>query len=283
MRAVILGGVAWNTMVYLDAFPHPAPQTVFARGMHETVGSSGAGKALNLRRLGVEVDLWARIGDDEPGRRIRDVLDAEGIRFVPELDPLGTARHVNLMDAEGERISIFGNAGSISGDVDVAPVVPLLEGADLVSVTILDHCRAFLPIMEDLDVPMWVDIHDYDGTNPYHDAFIDAADHLIMSTVALPDWRGFAESRVDAGAEVVVCTHGTAGASAIGRAGTWVDVPAAPVDRVVDTNGAGDAFFAGFAVARAAGAEMADAMAEGTAHAARAVTSLDLAGGPIAG
>ncbi len=278
MRAVILGGVAWNTMVYLDRFPHAEPQTVFARGMHETVGSSGAGKALNLRRLGVDVDLWARIGDDEPGRKVRDAIEGEGIRFLTEPDPLGTARHVNLMDAAGERISIFGNAGTLTGDVDVAPVVPLLEGADLVSVTILDHCRAFLPLVRTLDVPVWVDIHDYDGANPYHDEFVDAANHLIMSTVAMGDWRAFAESRIEAGTHVVVCTHGADGASAISPAGIWVEVPAVPVDRVVDTNGAGDAFFAGFALAQASGAGLEDAMVAAARHAAHAVTSVDLAG-----
>jgi len=48
-RALVLGGIACNTMVHLDSFPEPRPQIVFARSYHETVGSSGAGKALNLR------------------------------------------------------------------------------------------------------------------------------------------------------------------------------------------------------------------------------------------
>jgi sugar/nucleoside kinase (ribokinase family) len=77
LRALVLGGVSWNTMVYLDTFPDPRPHTVFARDAHETVGSSGAGKALNLAHVGAEVALWGAVGDDESGRRIREVMTRE--------------------------------------------------------------------------------------------------------------------------------------------------------------------------------------------------------------
>ena len=40
LRALVVGGVAWNTMVYLDEFPAARPGTVFARGSREA--SSGA-------------------------------------------------------------------------------------------------------------------------------------------------------------------------------------------------------------------------------------------------
>jgi hypothetical protein len=44
LKALILGGVTWNTMVFVDAFPDARRQTMFARRSHESVGSSGAGK-----------------------------------------------------------------------------------------------------------------------------------------------------------------------------------------------------------------------------------------------
>ena len=48
-------------------------------GWHETVGSSGAGKAMNLARLGVDVTLHCLLGDDDAGRRIRHGLEAAGV------------------------------------------------------------------------------------------------------------------------------------------------------------------------------------------------------------
>jgi sugar/nucleoside kinase (ribokinase family) len=278
VQALILGGVAWNTMVSVSRFPDPRPHTVFATGTHEAVGSSGAGKALNLASLGVDVTLWALVGRDEPGDRIRATMADAGVEFIPQWDPEGTARHINLMEPDGERISIFANAGSFDIDIDTEQIRDEVDRADVISVTILNHCRAFLPLVARSTAPIWVDIHDYDGVNPYHRDFIDAADHLMMSSIAMANWRTFAEDRIADGTRVVLCTHGSRGASGIARDHGWVDVPAAKASHVVDTNGAGDAFFAGFVTSWMSNNDLERAMTSGAVHAARAVASPDLAG-----
>jgi len=276
MHAVSIGGVAWNTMIDLERFPEPHGQTLFANGMHQAIGSSGAGKAMNLASLGVDVDLWAMVGDDEPGIKVRSGLESAGIRFHAVCDPLGTTQHVNLMNAEGDRISIFGNPGSMSAIVDPEPMRPLIERADVISVTILDHCRVFLPIAVAAEGDVWIDLHDYDGVNPHHDEFIASADALLMSSIAMPGWRAFLEDQVARGVKVAIATHGSRGASGLSADDGWVEVAPVRVE-VVDTNGAGDAFFAGFCVANAAGATFEASLHAGAAHAARAVASPDLA------
>ncbi|MGI9528364.1 MAG: carbohydrate kinase family protein [Acidimicrobiia bacterium] len=276
MNSVILGGAGWNTMIDVGRFPEPHAHTVFAHGMHQAIGASGAGKALNLAGLGVDVDLWALVGDDEPGTKVRDGLEAAGVQFHAVTDPHGTSQHFNLMNAEGERISIFGNAGSLSAAIDPEPMRLLIERADMIAVTILDHCRAFLPIAAAADGDLWIDIHDYDGVNPHHDEFIACADALLMSSIAMPDWRPFLEAQVAGGVKVAIATHGSAGASGLTAGVGWVEVAPVVAD-VVDTNGAGDAFFAGFCVANAAGETFEASLHAGAAHAARAVASPNLA------
>ena len=237
LKALILGSVAWNTMVYVDAFPDPQPQTLFARGSNETVGSSGAGKAMNLRSLGADATLWALVGDDDAGHRVRRAMERRGVAFIGVTDPEGTSRHINLIDDAGERISILARTGSDRHPVDVESVFEAAATADLASVTITNHCRPFLPMLRDSGMPIWVDLQDYDGINPHHDEFIEAADHFLMSSVAMPDWREFPERCVISGARVAICTHGVDGASGLTAADGWVDIPAVPVSNVVDTNG----------------------------------------------
>ncbi|HEX7735086.1 MAG TPA: hypothetical protein VF458_09485 [Ktedonobacteraceae bacterium] len=60
-RIFVAGGVAYNCMVYLDTLPEPRSATVFSQGYHETVGGTGAGKALALKRLGAQVMLHLKL------------------------------------------------------------------------------------------------------------------------------------------------------------------------------------------------------------------------------
>jgi sugar/nucleoside kinase (ribokinase family) len=276
MNALVLGGVAWNLMIRMEHFPSPVPGTVFARSSHEAIGSSGAGKALNLTRLGWDVTLWAAIGADDAGDHVRAGLVGAGVEFLGHVDPAGTMRHVNLMDAAGDRISIFVNAGSQEIDADYESLGDRMVAADLVSVTIFEHCRGFLPVARSRGVRLWIDIHDYDGENPYHDQFIEHATWLQLSSVALPTWREFAERQVEAGKTLVLCTHGAEGASVVTSDG-WSHVAAERIDPI-DTNGAGDAFTAGFVTAWWTEADPGAALRSGAAAATSSLMSLDLAG-----
>jgi sugar/nucleoside kinase (ribokinase family) len=276
LKAVMLGGLAWNTMVYMDEFPPPHPGTVFTRGSYDTVGSSGAGKALNMRHLGAEVTLWGLLGEDDSGRRVREFIESRGVNLITAVDPVGTMRHINLMDSAGERISIFANPGSRQVRVDVDAVASQLRAADLVSLTIMNYCRQFLPLLRDMGKAVSVDIHDYDAVNPYHEEFIEAADYLFMSSVALPEWRTFLEERVGAGTKVAVCTHGASGASGLTADSGWVDIPAVPTAEVIDSNGAGDGFYAGFMTSWMRVLDLDVALRQGALTATAVVQSPDL-------
>src|SRR5262245_60891522 len=51
-RVLALGGVSYDTIIYLDNFPRPQPGTVFPGAFHATVGSNGTGDALSAFNFG---------------------------------------------------------------------------------------------------------------------------------------------------------------------------------------------------------------------------------------
>jgi sugar/nucleoside kinase (ribokinase family) len=282
-RVLVAGPASWNLLVHLDHLPAARPGTHFARDFHETVGGTSAGKAMNLARLGADVTLRTVLGADEPAARVRAALERYGVRILaePALDGR-TERHANLM-AAGDRVSVYLTAPQPGDEQHTDATQAALGTADAVVVDLADHARPVLRAAVAAGIPVWTDLHDYDGEAEYHREFATSAQYVFLSSDRLGDPRPYMRSLVDGGAELVVCTHGEAGASALQADGTWTDVPAAEVERVVDTNGAGDAFFAGFLTAHLDGRDVPTALRRGAEVAAECVTVADLAPPPLSG
>jgi sugar/nucleoside kinase (ribokinase family) len=270
---LVLGGVSWNTMIHLDAFPPPRPATITNARSVVAAGSTGMGKALALKALGHDPLLHATLGDDAEGEAIHAFCTRRGIRTQFDVDPGGTSRHVNLMNPQGERISIFLFNGSPSPPTDVAALAPAIAAARTIFLNITQSSIPLLPAVGASSADVWVDLHDYDGTNPYHDQFIAHADVLQLSDEALGDPREVM-TRLAQKARLVICTRGSRGAVALADT-YWHEVPAVPV-KLIDSNGAGDTFMVAAWHTMSHGASIAAALAFAAKCAAIAVESDEL-------
>ncbi len=279
-EVLVAGPVSWNEIVHLDSLPEAVPHTVFANGSYRTVGGTSAGKALNLAALGRPVLLRTVLGDDDAGRSAREALAVPGLELAAATASDGrTERHLNLMGGGSERLSVYLHAPS---DVPTADpgwerALAALDDARAVVVDLAPHAQPLLGEASRRGVPIWADVHDWDGSSAFHCPWVDAAAYLFLSSERLPDHRALMSERVAAGARLVVCTHGADGATALDADGRWYKVDAVPVDHVVDTNGAGDGFVAGFLDAALGGADVPEALAAASRHAADVVTSEGLA------
>lgn len=245
-HVAILGGTTFDHIVYLDELPKPVPKTYHHTGFNEGIGSTGAGKALPLTKLGVANTLYSLIGPDDYGTGIKTFLAKENVNSILANDPKGTERHINIMDRDGQRISMFVTQSSENFEHDEPVIKKLLQQSTLVVLNIIGYCRQLIPLVKQSGKPVWTDLHDYDGTSSYHDDFIDASQYIHLSSDNLPHYRQVMERLAKQGKELVICTHGKLGASLITKEEVWLEQPALENIPVVDSNGAGDSFFAGF-------------------------------------
>jgi len=243
MKILVLGGASYDDIIHVNEFFLPEPKTIFAEETYSMCGSTGIGKALAFKKLGYDVTLQANIGNDYYGDLIVKEMKNAGIDFKRFLDE-ETQRHTNILDAHGRRISIFHNIKSTKKP-DINSFEPIIKNCDIVCLNIIDYCRDFIPIIKLHKKPIYCDLHDYNLGNPYYNDFIEAADALLLSSEQMSNYQVFMENMIDKGKQWVVVTHGEFGASAMDETKTITNISADSIP-LVDTNGAGDCFFAGF-------------------------------------
>ena len=151
-----------------------------------------------------------------------------------------------------------------------------LEQSGLLVLNIISYCKDFIPLLSGYTKPIWTDLHDYTDNNPYHEPFIETADTIFLSSDNLPDYKVTMQQLISRGKRLVICTHGKGGSTALTPEGEWVHEPALTHFRLVDSNGAGDNYFAGFLYASLQGKSIRDCMRYGTLCGGLCITSAEL-------
>ncbi|HET6563162.1 MAG TPA: PfkB family carbohydrate kinase [Marmoricola sp.] len=273
--AAVIGGVAWNLLVEVPHLPTDLT-TIHATGHRAGIGGTGAGKALHLARLGITARLHALVGEDEAGDHVRRALEEAGVSLAAWPDPAGTERHLNLMEPNGDRVSIFLDHSSPDPDVSAEELEEMCRGAELVFVSLTHYSRRVLPLLSAAGRPVWVDLHDWNGeASDFHDPFVEHGTHLFVSDVRLDDPLATA-TRLARDKALVVVTHGSRGATAFFPDREPIFVPVYDAGPVVDTNGAGDAFSVGIAYGLAQGWDWGRSLQAGAVVAGGCVTAAEL-------
>jgi sugar/nucleoside kinase (ribokinase family) len=276
---VVHGPASWNLVVDLVELPAPTPHMQFAEAHRELLGGTSAGKAAHLRDLGLDVELHTVLGTDAVADAIEAALLRAGVTTVPTYVEGPSERHLNLMDPTGGRVSIYLDVprtpDPVAGQVATRRLLDAVSRARAVVLDLSQPSREAIEPVAALGVPIWTDAHDYDGHSGFHAPFLDAASYVFMNADRLDSPYDVLEACVSRGARVAVCTLGAEGAIAVDAQRVRHQVPAEPA-HVVDTNGAGDGFMAGFLAAHLEGADMSSALRAGARQAARALGTVQL-------
>jgi ribokinase len=275
---VVVGSINMDYVVRVPRLPGPG-ETVSGDDVFRNPGGKGANQAVAAARLGQDVAMIGRVGDDDAGRELVRALRAERIDTshvrVDRDTPTGAAFISVAPDGENVIVVSPGaNKRLTSVDVDVAGgllqrariILTQLEipfdavraaasGADGIVVLNPAPAQAVpedLLSMADIVVPNRVELGRLAGID-----VPESADEVARAAVELP------------GRSTVV-TLGSDGAIVV-RDGEAVSVHPTPV-RAVDTTGAGDAFCGALADALARGNELHAAAQWGCRVAALAST-----------
>lgn len=247
IKALVIGTTSWDSIIDIDNFPKNSG-TYFAASRRDVLGGTASGKTLNLHRLGFSVVLLTKMADDDAGHNIQTMLKNEGIRYQYIEDEISTERHTNLMNKQGERISIYTDYGKFGQIFDGTAYKEMIEESDIILLDICEFVKHLFPLLKDHKHKIWVDLHDFDGTNPWHKEFLPFASGVFMSSDVLETEERVKEvvDNLLQDKEFVICTHGKKGAEYFGSDHKRVFQDIVEEFSPVDSNGAGDAFAAGY-------------------------------------
>lgn len=246
---LVLGGAGVDSIVYVPELPLPFADSYMVPAIETRAGQTGDFVAMGVQALGLRTHHLDLIGDDHEGDLVRALHRERGIPLTEVVQSGGTKRAVNLVGPDGRRLSLYDNSRSHDADrlLPQETVEALASVSRHAHVSLTYPCAFALPTLRAAGVSVSTDLHNWDGAEPYHEAFAHEADLVFLSTAALTDPEKTMRRIAARGrARVVVATAGAEGAHLLAD-GELFHVPTAPPPApVVDSNGAGDAFASGF-------------------------------------
>ncbi len=254
----------------IDILAGPVNENVFQTGSMpmDTTKMSFGGDALNeavaLSRMGKNVQLVTKIGDDDAGKSVIEYIKSNALsaESVVVEEGLTTGMNIVLIDDKGERYFLTNPNGSLRklSENDIVPYIE--DAADIVSFAsifvspLMDidaMARVFKKVKEKPGRILTADmtkakkgesLKDLEKILPYIDYIFPNHEEIALLTGETDPYVN-AKLLVDAGAACAVVKNGAKGC-VICTKDEMYTIPAYKGTKVVDSTGAGDSFAAGF-------------------------------------
>lgn len=273
-NVLVLGAASWNKMIYVPNLPQGRSATIFEAREAESVGSTGVGKSMALAALGCKPTLHCALGRDHHGGLVTASCKEREISLIIDEQDAPTPHHLNIMDQKGGRYSLFLSNGSHDPEIDGARIAKAMRSATTIFLSLSVSSKKLLHFLADANAEVLLDLHDYNGENPWYDDFIRCADVIQVSDVALPDPAPVIDRLLAGRANQIVLTRAERGAEIFTPNGRF-EVAPCPA-KMLDSNGAGDAFSVAFWYAQKTGISLPQAGNFAAAAAALAIESWEL-------
>jgi ribokinase len=282
-RVVVLGSLNMDLVVALSRLPRSG-ETVIGDRLRRFPGGKGANQAVAAARLGADVAMVGRVGQDSFGDELLSNLISDGVAIdAVDRDPVEpTGAALILVGEAGENIiAVARGAGRVVGEAEVARATKGLQEGDVLLVQLEIPLAAVTAAAREAKAAGARVILNAAPAAPLPASLLRQLEVLVVNELeaepllgrpaASPqDAEQAARTAVALGAQSAVVTLGAAGA--VLAQGESIHHMKAQLVEAVDTTGAGDAFVGALAAALAAGAAMVEAAELAGAAGAAAVT-----------
>jgi sugar/nucleoside kinase (ribokinase family) len=256
----------------------------------EVSGGSAANTIAGLAALGHATGFIGQVADDQLGQVFAHDVQSLGVHFAtpPATGGDPTARCLILITPDGQRTmnTFLGAAQFLPAEAVDQPTIEAgailyLEGYLWNAEQSRDAMKRAIAMARGAGRKVALTLSDTFVVDGHRDEFFELIDagqiDLLFANDnevrAMMQNEDIAVAVKDLSARVptLVCTHGAAGAEAH-SGGEHARVPAEPIEKVVDTTGAGDLFAAGFLAGQAQGRDLETSLRIGAICAAECIS-----------
>ena len=283
-KVTVVGSINMDLVTRVTNFPEPG-ETIIGGDLKTIPGGKGANQAVAAARLGAEVSMVGRVGDDVFASQLKENLAGAGVdlTYVFDSDSAASGVALILVDQHGQNIIVVAsgaNARVTAQDVEAAAAAITTADVLLLQLEIpLESVHRAAELAHENGVKVILNPAPAQALPAELFTLIDIlvpneSETSILTGLpadSLKDLEASAGKLRSLGAGTVLLTLGQQGALLVEPAG-FRRYPAFTVERVVDTTAAGDAFVGGLATAIAEGKWVSEAVPWGNAAGALAVT-----------
>ncbi len=284
-RIAVIGSCMIDLVTYVTRMPE-AGETLVAPSFEMGFGGKGANQAVACARLGSEVMMLAKVGDDDFGANTLRNFAAEGIdcRFVERVSGVSSGVAPIFVEPDGQnRILIVTGANDRLLPADIDRAAAALSGSALILL------QLEVPLETVYHAIAWAKRHEIPVLlNPAPANPALALEHLREARFFVPNQSELslltglptdtaeaaaaaARTLLAAGLASVIVTLGGEGALWVSGDETRLIPPLAVT--AVDTTGAGDAFIGGFAHHYVETGDIDAALIAASRYAAQSITA----------
>jgi ribokinase len=284
-RIAVIGSNMVDLVTYTDRIPVKG-ETIEAPAFAMGFGGKGSNQAVAAARLGAEVMMVTKVGDDMFGPNTRQNYLANGIdaRYVEQVPGVNSGVAPIFVDSSGENCIFIikgANARLMPADVDNAAAA--LKQCALIVLQLevpLETVYRAIAFGAEHGIPTLLNpapaTPDLDAGRCSQATFLVPNETELATLTGLPTGTNAevilaAQSMLAKGIRTVIVTMGKKGSMLVTEAGSQ-HIPGFDGVKAVDTTGAGDAFIGSFAHFYVLSGDLVSSLRSATLYAADAVT-----------